>query len=148
VAGPGFTFVRKQMGFGDVTALCEALQHVVSFEWHYAQSLKALGNIVKLPSTNTLSHLTQTRWAPENGSDHMSPGDRLARDFGLWSLLGTLNFDYIFKVTGSSARPRGGYMRMNAGQGGGRHQGSPRSPGSYNPGNAKLSMRDCVRGVR
>ena len=52
MAGPGFTFVRKQMGFGDVTALCEALQHVVSFEWRNASSLQALGDVVKALSTN------------------------------------------------------------------------------------------------
>ena len=46
-------FVREKMGFDNVTALYEALQHVVSFEWRNAQSLQALGDIVKPPSTNT-----------------------------------------------------------------------------------------------
>jgi len=41
---------------------------------------------------------------------------------GLW----TLDFgDYIFKVTGSSARPRGAYMWRIAGQGGGGHEVPP-----------------------
>jgi hypothetical protein len=34
---------------------------------------------------------------------------------------------YIFKVTGSSARPRDAHRRRIAGHGGGHHQGSPRS---------------------
>jgi hypothetical protein len=33
-------FVREQMGFGNVTALYEALQRVVSFEWRNASSLQ------------------------------------------------------------------------------------------------------------